>query len=92
MSNPDVTKDVNAVPAVRTRTQTKKGLEYSLEILLDRRIRLLLRLQRKSEDIKNLMENKFNVRTVSEELKQYHDLLKLFSGVQVEYRRKLDDD
>ena len=39
---------------------------YSLEILLDRRKRLLLILQRKSEKIKNLMENTFNVRAVSE--------------------------
>ena len=39
---------------------------YSLEILFDRRKRLLLILQRKSENIKNLMENKFNVRAVSE--------------------------
>ena len=38
------------------------------------------------------MENKFNVRAVSEEFKQYGDLLKLFSGVQGEYHGKLDDD
>ena len=56
---------------------------YSLEILFDRRKRLLLILQRKSENIKNLMENKFNVRAVSEQLKQYDDLLELFSGVQL---------
>ena len=39
---------------------------YSLDILFDRRKRLLLILQRKSENIKNLMENKFNIRAVSE--------------------------
>ena len=38
------------------------------------------------------MENKFNVRAVSQELKQYHDLLKLFSGVRVEYHGKLDNE
>ena len=91
-SNPDATKDVNEVPAVRTRKQTEKGLAYSLEILFVRRKRLLMRLQRKSQNIKNLMENKFNVREVSEELKQYDDLLKLFSGIQGEYHGKLDDD
>ena len=53
---------------------------------------LLLRLQKKSENIKNLMKNNFNARAVSEELKQYDDLLKLFSGVQGEYHRKLDND
>ena len=92
MSNPDATEGANEVPPVRTRKQTEKGLAYSLEILFDRQKRLLLRLQRKSENIKNLMENKFNVREVSEEFKQYDDLLKLFSGVQVEYHGKLDDD
>ena len=89
LSNSDATKDVNEV---RTRKQTEKGLAYSLEILFDRRKRLLLRLQRKSENIKILMKNKFNVMAVSEEFKQYDDLLKLFSGVQSEYHRKLDDD
>ena len=38
------------------------------------------------------MENKFNVRAVSEKLKQYDNFLKLFSGVQGEYHGKLDDD
>ena len=38
------------------------------------------------------MENRFNVRAVSQELKQYDDLLKLFSGVQVEYHGKLDNE
>ena len=38
------------------------------------------------------MENKFNVRAVSEKFKQYDDFLKLFSGVQGEYHGKLDDD
>ena len=59
-------------------------MTYSLKILFDRRKRLLLRLQRKSENIKNLIENKFNVRAASEELKRYDDLLKLFLGVQGE--------
>ena len=37
------------------------------------------------------MENKFNVKVVSEKLKQYDDLLKLFWGVQGEYHGKPDD-
>ena len=92
LSNPNATKDVNEAPTVRTRKQTEKGLAYSLEIFFDRRKRLLLRLQRKSENMRNLMENKFSVRAVSEEFKQYDDLLKLFSGVQGEYHGKLHDD
>ena len=92
MLDPDATEGANEVPPVRTRKQTEKGLANSLEILFDRRKRLLLRLHRKSENIKNLMENKFNFRAVSEEFKQYDDLSKLFSGVQGEYHGKPDDD
>ena len=82
LSNPDATKDGNEVQTVRSRKQTEKGLTYSLEILFKRRKRLLLRLQRKSENIRNLLENKFNVRAVSEEFKEYNVFLKLFSEVQ----------
>ena len=49
LSNLDATKDINEVPAVRTRKQTKNGLAYSLEILFDRRERLLLRWKVKHE-------------------------------------------
>ena len=62
---------------------------FSLEIFFDRRKRLLLRLQRKSENIKNLMEKKFNASAVSKEFKQYNNLLKLFSGVHSEYHGSL---
>ena len=93
LSNPDATKGgVNEAPTVRTKKQTEKGLAYSLEILFDRRKRLLLRLQRKSENIQNLIKNEFNVRAVSEEFKQNDDLLKLFSRFQGEYHGKLDDE
>ena len=70
LSNPNATKDVNEVPTVRTRKQTEEGLADSLEMLFDGRKKLLSILQRKSENIKNLMKNKFNVRAVSEEFKQ----------------------
>ena len=50
---------------------------------------MLLRLQRKSENIKNLIENKFNVRAASEELKRCDDLLKLFLGAQGEIMESL---
>ena len=70
LSNPNATKDVNEVPTVRTRKQTEEGLADSLEMLFDGRKKLLSILQRKSENVKNLMKNKFNVRAVSEEFKQ----------------------
>ena len=37
------------------------------------------------------MEDKFSVRAVSEEFKQYDDLVKPFSEFQGEYQGKLDD-
>ena len=95
LSNPDASEDVNEITTVRTREQTEKWLTYSLDILFDRRrrlLKLLLRLQRKSKNIRNLMKKKFNVRSVSEEFKQCDDFLKLFLEVQHEHHGKLDDD
>ena len=92
LSNIDAAKDVNEVPAVRTRKQTEKGRHIVWRFFFDKWKRLLLRLQTKSENMKNLMKNMFIIRAVSEELKQYDDLLKLFLEVQGEYNRKLDDD
>ena len=63
--NNDATKGNNEVPTGRTRKQTDKGLAHALEIHFDRRKGLLLRLQRKSENINNLVDSKFNVRAVS---------------------------
>ena len=78
LSNADA---INEAPVVRNRKQTEKGLAYTLRILFDKRKRLLSRLERKSENINGLMEKKLNVRAISEEFKQYDDLLKLFLNV-----------
>ena len=53
LSNYDATKDVNEVLTVRSKKQTENGLAYSLEIIFNRPKRLLLRLKRKSENVKN---------------------------------------
>ena len=87
LSNADA---INEAPVVRNRKQTEKGLAYSLGILFDKRKRLLSRLERKSENIIGLME-KLNVRAISEEFKQYEDLLKLFLDVHYEYHGKLEE-
>ena len=65
LSNPGANKDDNEVPVVRTRKHAEKAFAYSPQILFDRRKMLLLRLQGKSENIQNLMKNKFNVSSVS---------------------------
>ena len=61
-------------------------------IIFGKKKRLLLRLQMKSENIKNLTENKFSVRVASEEFERYDNLSKLFPGVQSEYHLKLDNN
>ena len=76
MSNPDATKDV---PAVETRKKTQKGLTYSQEILFNRQKMLLLRLQRKSENIKNLIENSSVY--CSEPVDKFHTQKKIFYPV-----------
>ena len=81
MSNPDAARNIHEVTAVRTRKETEKDWHIVRRSFMIKRKRLLLRLQRKPENIKNLMENTFNVRAVNEQLKQYDDLLKLFLGV-----------
>ena len=88
LSNADA---INEAPVVRNRKQTEKGLAYSLGILFDKRKRLLSRLERKSENINGLMEKKLNVRAISEEFKQYDDLLKLFLDVHYECHGKLGE-
>ena len=87
LSNADA---INEAPVVRNRKQTEKGLAYGLGILFDKRKILLSRLERKSENINGLME-KLNVRAISEEFKQYDDLLKLFLDVHYEYHGKLEE-
>ena len=76
MSNPDATKDV---PAVETRKKTQKGLTYSQDILFNRQKMLLLRLQRKSENIKNLIENSSVY--CSEPVDKFHTHKKIFYPV-----------
>ena len=62
----------------RSGKQIKKGLAYSLQVLLEKRKRLLSRFQRNPDNINPLIQNRLNVRTVNDELNQYDDLLKLF--------------
>ena len=50
----------------RSRKQAEKGLAYSLQVLFEKRKRLLSRLERKSENINVLIQSRLNVRTVNE--------------------------
>ena len=62
-----------------------------MQILFEKRKRLVTRLQRISDNINALIRIKLNVRTVKEEFNQYHDLLKLFLDSGYQYHSKLED-
>ena len=62
-----------------------------MQILFEKRKRLVTRLQRISDNINALIQIKLNVRTVKEEFNQYHDLLKLFLDSGYQYHSKLED-
>ena len=66
-------------------------MAYSFQVPLEKRKRLLYRLQGKSENISTLIQSKLNVRTVNEELNQYEDFLKMFLNTHYQYHNKLED-
>ena len=66
-------------------------MAYSSQVLLEKRKRLLYRLQRKYENISTLIQSKLNVRIVNEELNQYEDFLKMFLDTHYQYHNKLED-
>ena len=75
----------------RSRKQTEKGLAYNLQVLFEKRKRLLSRLQKKADNINTLIQSKLNVRTVNVEFNQYDDFLKLFLDAHYQYHNKLED-
>ena len=89
-SNPEVGHSFDGITK-RSRKQTEKGLAYSLQVLFEKRKRLLSRLQRKSENINALIQGRLNVRKVNEEFNQYDDLLKLLLDTHYHYHSKLED-
>ena len=88
--NPEV-GDYFDVITKRSRKQTEKGLAYSLQVPSEKRKRLLSRLQRKSENINDLIQRSLSVKMVNEEFNQYDDLLKLFLDTHYQYHSKLKD-
>ena len=58
---------------------------------MEKRKRLLSRLQKKSENINELIKSRLNVRTVNQEFNQYDDLLKLCLDTHYHYHSKLED-
>ena len=89
-SNPEVGNSFDGITRI-SRKQTEKGLAYSLQVLFEKRKRLLSRLQRKSENINTLIQSKLNIRTANKEFNQYDDLLKMFLDTHYQYHSKLED-
>ena len=50
----------------RSRKQTEKGFAYILQVLFQKRKRLLSRFQRKSVNINAVIQSRSNIRTVNE--------------------------
>ena len=58
-SNPEVGNSFDGITKI-SRKQTEKGLAYSLQVLFEKRKRLLSRLHRKPENINTLIQSKLN--------------------------------
>ena len=83
----DETKEVeiSVSKTRRTRQLTEKGKQYQVNLLLDKRTKMVARLQRKARAIDDLLYSSSNHVGVKEELQQYSDLLKLLSTHHEEY-------
>ena len=81
------TKEVE-ISVSRTRKErqvTEKGRQYQINLLLEKRTKMVARLQRKVRAIDDLLYSSGNHVTVKEELQQYSDLFKLLSTHHEEY-------
>ena len=70
--------------AKRNRKPTEKKLFYSQQVLLDKRKRF-------SGNIRNSIESRLHLRTISKQLSRSHALMKLFLHIHREYHSRLDD-
>ena len=75
----DATKEmvISVSRTRRARQLTKKGKQCQINLLLDKRTKMLARLQRKARAIYDLLCPCSNHVAVKEELQQYSDLFKL---------------
>ena len=69
----------------KTRQLTEKGKQYQINLLLDKRTKMVARLQRKARAIDDLLYPSSNHVAVKEELQQYSDLFKLLSTHHEDY-------
>ena len=87
----DENEDMN-VPlgcTTRTRTMTKKGKEYQISMLFEKRKKLHARIMRKSKLIDDLMYSSSNIITVKEETQQLSDQFNMLMETHNEYLKLL---
>ena len=69
----------------RARQLIEKGKQYQINLLLDKRTKMVARLQRKARAIDDLLYSSSNHVAVKEELQQHSDMFKLPSTHHEEY-------
>ena len=69
----------------RTRQLTENKKQYEINLLLEKRTKMVARLQRKARATDDLLYSSSNHVAVKEELQQYSDLFKLLSTDHEEY-------
>ena len=79
------------VPATRRRAMTKKGRDYKLKIMKERRQKLHKRIQRSWNTIEELQLSERNMAPVQQELAQFNDVYKLFVNLHEELNPRLED-
>ena len=82
---------------VRRRTQrttklTVKGLQYRLELLMERRRKFHGKLLRKSSMINEITYSWVNGTAIREEMDQFNDIINLFMSAHEEYQCLLTDE
>ena len=82
--------DANHSRIKRARSLTEKGRIYKADILLEKRERVMSRVQRKAKAIDDLLYSAGNQVAIREELDQYSDLFKLVPNHHEEYCELLD--
>ena len=66
----------------RVKESTQKGLEYQILFLEEKRRKLKSKLERKSEEIDDLLYSSKNQITVEESMAQFNDIFKMFDSAQ----------
>ena len=82
--------DANHSRTRSTRSLTEKGRRYQADILLEKKRRVMSRMQRKAKAIDDLLYSAGNQVAVREELDQYSDLFKLVTNHHEEHCELLD--